>query len=479
MKIEFLEEPELEFGVGRHVDIKFGLMNYGPADYASSFAPKNIKIGLVGTTQTVEGLCTWFERCRAEIPAKPSSLPHLFPKFPGFNADNGFRSELVFDSQLQRTIPQREFVRLQTKKNSNDVVAQAVTLFLSEIEYLAENPNIDVLLCAPPMELLEAMAREEFAYKEEDEDPEAAALDFHDMLKAKAMHLSKPMQIVLPMTYDNTKRLKQKLHSDRVRQLQDEATRAWNIHTALYYKAGGTPWRLIRDPSELTVCHVGISFYKTLDGKSLMTSMAQVFNERGDGVIVRGGVVRVSKEDRQPHLNADDAQSLLDSALKTYRLEHKTLPARIVLHKTSTYNDDEIEGFSAATDKHQIEMAEFVSLTKSGPKLFRAGAYPALRGTLLNLDEKTHILYTRGSVDFFSTYPGMYVPTPLKIRCESVEQTPRFIASEMLALSKMNWNNTQFDGGQPITIRASHKVGHILRYVEENDRVQSRFSYYM
>ena len=28
------------------------------------------------------------------------------------------------------------------------------------------------------------------------------------------------------------------------RPLQDEATRAWNFHTALYYKAGGTPWRL-------------------------------------------------------------------------------------------------------------------------------------------------------------------------------------------------------------------------------------------
>jgi hypothetical protein len=31
------------------------------------------------------------------------------------------------------------------------------------------------------------------------------------------------------------------------RPLQDEATRAWNIFSALYYKAGGTPWRLVRD----------------------------------------------------------------------------------------------------------------------------------------------------------------------------------------------------------------------------------------
>ncbi len=481
MKIDFIPEPELEFGVGRHIDIKFGLMNYGPADYASALAPKAIKLGMVGTTQTLEGLCTWFEHCRGEIPAKQSRQPYLFPKFPGFNPEVGFRSELVLDSQLQRTIPQREFVSLKASRSPNEVVAQAVELFLSEVEYLSENPNVDVLLCAPPIELLAAMVIEKPENTQDDdgEEIESSTLDFHDMLKAKAMGLSKPMQIVLPMTYDNTKRQQQKLRPDRVRQLQDEATRAWNIHTALYYKAGGTPWRLIRDSSDLTVCHAGISFYKSLDGSRLMTSMAQVFNERGDGVIVRGGVVRVSKEDRQPHLTAIDAQNLLDSALKTYRLEHRTLPARIVLHKTSAYNEEEIEGFSAATQLHQIEMAEFVSLTRSNSKLFRTGAYPPLRGTFLSLDGMAHVLYTRGGVDFFSTYPGMYVPTPLKFRCDLVEQTPRFIASEMLALSKMNWNNTQFDGGEPITTRAAHKVGHILRYVELDGKVQSRYSYYM
>ena len=110
MKIDFLPEPELELGLGRHIDIRFGLMNYGPADFASSLAPKNIKLGMVGTTQTLEGVCTWFEHCRSEIPAKQSRQPYLFPKFPGFNLDGGFRSELVLDSQLQRTIPQREFL---------------------------------------------------------------------------------------------------------------------------------------------------------------------------------------------------------------------------------------------------------------------------------------------------------------------------------------------------------------------------------
>jgi hypothetical protein len=30
MNLSYLEEPNLEFGAGRHVDIRFGIMNYGP-----------------------------------------------------------------------------------------------------------------------------------------------------------------------------------------------------------------------------------------------------------------------------------------------------------------------------------------------------------------------------------------------------------------------------------------------------------------
>lgn len=91
-----------------------------------------------------------------------------------------------------------------------------------------------------------------------------AAQDFHDLLKARAMQVPsiKPIQIVLPMTYSENARRKQKRKKNVVRELQDPATRAWNFHTAIYYKAGGSPWRLIRDEADLTCCFVGISFYK-------------------------------------------------------------------------------------------------------------------------------------------------------------------------------------------------------------------------
>ena len=151
-------------------------------------------------------------------------------------------------------------------------------------------------------------------------------LILHDYLKAKAMRFKKPAQIIRPGTYDERKRLKRRHPSGDARQLQDEATRAWNLYTALYYKAGGAPWRLLRRPSEFDTCYVGISFYKTIDQTKLLTSTAQVFNERGEGVIVRGGPAKLSKDDKQIHLSFDDAYSLLTNSLNNHRTEHKNFP---------------------------------------------------------------------------------------------------------------------------------------------------------
>jgi hypothetical protein len=64
-------------------------------------------------------------------------------------------------------------------------------------------------------------------------------------------------------------------------------------------------------------------------------------------------------------------------------------------------------------------------------------------------------------------------------RCDSVGKTPKFLAQEILALTKMNWNNTQFDGGDPITMHASEQVGAILKYINKDDPVETSYKFYM
>jgi hypothetical protein len=292
------------------------------------------------------------------------------------------------------------------------------------------------------------------------------------------MHVRVPLQLVLPSLWDPSKARKVK-RSGLARALQDEATRAWNIHCALYYKAGGTPWRLKRLSTALNTCFVGISFYRSLDHFNLSTSIAQVFNERGEGVVIRGSVATVSKDDLQPHLGEEDAFQLLKEALRLYKREHQNLPARLVVHKTSSYSEAERTGFEQAVAEAEISTHDLLHLRPSDVRLYRDGVYPPLRGTTLELEGDEFIMYTKGSVPFFQTYPGLYIPRPLDVRVVSSEQTVRFLAHEILALTKLNWNTTQFDGGDPVTIQASRMVGQVLRFCGDDQIIAPRYGFYM
>ena len=182
---------------------------------------------------------------------------------------------------------------------------------------------------------------------------------------------------------------------------------------------------------------------------------------------------------RQPHLSEEDARTLLKNAVQVYRIEHRTSPARLVVHKTSKLTAGEERGFQSAAEEHQIDVVELVSVRRSFSRLFREGTYPPLRGTFVSLQESTGLLYLRGSVQFFETYPGMYVPRPLEFSVDRSETPLEQLGREMLSLSKLNWNNTQFDGGEPIALRAARRVGDILKCVPEGGIVQPSFRFYM
>lgn len=472
MKVDFLEEPELEFGAGRHIDSRFGLINYGPLDIQEEIAPKKIEIGIAGTREDIDRTVQWLERCRTPIAAKKSSHPNLAPSFPGFRVDAAFFSTLTLDASLQREIPARHFEALKAKRDSALLVRESVKLFAEAFKYLSDHTAAKVLVCAVPQQLVELL--------NPDARPDASVPpDFHDLLKAETLRC-KPLQMMLPSTADPTRARKLKIR-DEVKTVQDDATRAWNLHTALYYKAHGRPWRLPRVSSALKTCFVGISFYRSLDRTTVMVSMAQVFDERGEGVVVRGGKVNLPKNDRTPHLAEDAASALLTDALRRYRGVHKHAPARIVIHKTSRFNSAELAGFRTGAREEKVDLLDFVSLSEeTDQRLFRYGRYPPLRGTVLALDSRDHLLYTRGSVEFFETYPGQYVPRPLLFRCEDIEESPSNLARELLGLTKMDWNRARFDGHAPLTIEAARRVGRILRYVpEEQTDIADSYSHYM
>lgn len=483
MRATFIEEPLLEFaGGGRHIDPRHGVWDYGPADIKDP-TPRVVKVAIVGAQESIDGIQAWLDRCSLGIGAmKDTHLTRLYVPFPGFDINHGFRSTINFTPRLTRPIPKRHLDALDGL-HPKQAVARAVELYDTELQVLHDEPACDVVIVCRPDNLNDAALSK--APKLDEAEPDGSrtdgktapfVADFHALLKARSLKYKQPIQIVRRNTWDP--KFKDP-RTGRSGANQDEATRAWNLHTALYYKNGGVPWRLPRDPSDLTSCFIGIAFHKTADA-NLHTSVAQIYNQRGDGIIVRGGPATISKEDRQPHLGEEDAQNLLETALQRYRAEHRNSPARIVLHKASNYTSEERAGFNQAANSERLEVLELLWLTNSDPlRLYRRGVQPPLRGTFLTLGDNRHLLYTAGAVPFYQTYPGHYVPQPLGIRTVATESSPEQLAAEVLALTKMNWNNTLLGERDPITLRTARTVGNILRHHGTDAAVSGRYAHYM
>lgn len=479
MHATVLDEPELEFGAGgRHIDPRFGIATFGPVDAGTDSAPSRIRIGIVAPQPAVEGIRSWLQRAREPINAKPPRYPGqatLFPGFPGFDQDHTFESVLALEERNMRSIPNAAIESLATMDLASATTA-AVEAYIEEIRWLSETNQCDVIICARPPELDVAAGGAPSAPMRRGQ-PRPIKPDFHDQLKAAALATAPPLQIIRPETWDERYKAPPGVEAKRV---QDPATRAWNLHTALYLKAGGAPWRLIRSFSDAHSCFLGVSFFKSADNTAMNTSVAQMFNERGEGVVVRGGPAPLTKDDKRPYLPEDKAYELMTSSLAAYRAEHGNFPARLVIHKSSRFANSEKAGFAAAAEAHHIGQLELIWVhDRDTLRAFRPRAHPPLRGTLIAAGRDRHVLYTKGSVDFYQVYPGMYVPDPISIRPVEMHHRPEQLAEEMLALTKLNWNHSQLDGRLPITLRAARKVGDVMRHVPEGGSVARRYHFYM
>ena len=105
-------------------------------------------------------------------------------------------------------------------------------------------------------------------------------------------------------------------------------------------------------------------------------------------------------------------------------------------------------------------MADLLWIQESSPiAVFRDGNYPVLRGTFIDLNGKG-LLYTRGSVPYYGTYPGLRVPRPLLlVPHDNTDSAILTLAKDVLALTKVNWNTTQFDQKLPAPIKAARGLG--------------------
>jgi len=475
MEFVYIPEPLLDFANGDHICPRAGIAEHSTYDANNQPRRDNIYLGAIGTNKNIESLKLWLNKIISPVSPKLSNQPNLFPGFVGFNKESGFKSEFVLgDNNLKPLLSKEENQILQITEPIKRI-EEAVKLYGEKIKFLAQNRTLEVIICIIPDKLFSKLSTQRSDEEDQAEDHlDDIETNFRRMLKAEVMKYSNiPVQIVRENTL--------KGNPDGTGSTQDDATTAWNLCTALYYKSSNNtiPWKLKSDHNKPLTCYVGISFYRSRDRTIVYSSLAQIFDEMGRNVILRGTPVKTDKDDRKPYLDTTQAYELLNSAVNEYRIAMNTNPARLVIHKTSHFSKEEAEGFNGVSEDLRIQLVDLVSINDSNIRLFRRSSYPPYRGSMINLDSQKSLLYTRGSVPFFQTYPGKYIPQPLEIQAFQSESSSNQICEEILALTKMNWNNTQFDRKYPVTIECARNVGKIIKYLNPNDTPQASYRFYM
>jgi hypothetical protein len=297
-----------------------------------------------------------------------------------------------------------------------------------------------------------------------DPDPETLLVrDFRRTLKARAMTARLPIQIATESFWIDSQRN------------EDPATRAWNASVALYYKAGGVPWRV--RPRIDGSCFVGISFHhlRTTHRDVVYSSLAQAFSSEGDGFALRGDALPWESTSRQTRLAREHAQDLATRVLLAYRDRAGRDPLRVVVHKTSRFTDDERAGLAAALD--MVPVLELVTLRSSQIRLLRRGTYPPHRGTYCTIGNTSH-LFTCGYISDYRTYPGPHIPVPIEIVSDTKTE-PAGTAQDVLALTKMNWNSAKSFMAFPITLNFAQRVGGIMSEVPPDLDPHPSLRFYM
>jgi hypothetical protein len=515
----YLPEPLLLFGDGRREpDPKSGLALHKPYDLRTIGRRDTIRLGVVGNGAMIFAVEKWLERSRGlvlpirqkrekgKVVPKPMDSV-AYPPFPGLA--EAFETDVVIGDNMTATLTNVEIDAILALEFFEQRVTRLVQVVASKLTVLAEGMHRpDVIIIALPTEvraactipahhktrsktkrtlahaLKETLEREKaegqstlfdisteesaqianIAEAEREAEKELGV--FHHGLKVAAMQLDIPVQLTWQSALEGSTTV------------EDDATRAWNFWTGVYYKAGGIPWRV--SGLEPGTCYVGFAFYRDRKDGTLRTSIAQAFTDRAEGIVLRSEpfVWREQERSRTPHMPKELTSSLLTSVIGAYKGVHDQAPNRIVVHKWQRYSDEEKAGLIEAITAARIHAYDLVAFGDRDIRFFRCGAEPVIRGTMITLPDTT-LLYTRGFVPYVSEYSGMRVPRPLELVEHHGSSSKKKVCEEILALTKMDWNSAVFAQKEPITTAFSHDVGEILAEVPMGVQPKTLYRFYM
>jgi hypothetical protein len=304
----------------------------------------------------------------------------------------------------------------------------------------------------------------------------APGFDAHDMLKAIGANQGIPTQVI----------------NDRVFMFRYKASLAWRLSIALYVKAGGIPWKLapLSGVPDNTA-YIGLAYALRGDPKEAqyVTCCSQVFDADGGGMQfvafeARDPVEDVEEARRNPFLSRTDMRSVLARSLNLYQSRNGgLLPRRLVVHKTTAFKPEEMEGamdaLSAIQEVECVEVSGYagwrgVWLQKSrnpaSQRKSEPDGYPVPRGVMLQRSGNSALVWVAGNSPSAASRGDYYqggksIPRPINLVRHAGVGPVELTALETLALTKMDWNNDALYDPVPVTIRYSQRLARTIANV--------------
>ena len=450
-----LDEPLLSFAPqDAQVEIHplRGLVKFGPFSKGSfSGYTQKIRIANVGPasafTRRGELMKELFGR------HEPRDRKDYVPHYPGFQ--NLFHVELASAPKEAHVKWPEAIGQLPGDGTPEEKLFAAMNAALARLDNIRE--TFDVVLVHFPDSWAVATRTRFF--------------DAHDVLKALGAKYNIPTQVL----------------NDRAFTFDFRASIAWRLAIALYVKAGGIPWKLagMRGVPDDTA-YIGLAYALRGDPQNahFVTCCSQVFDKDGGGMQfvafeARDPVADPLEARRNPFLGRADMRAVLARSMDLYQKRNGgQLPRRLVIHKTTGFKQEELDGaFDALTGIPEVECIEvgahntwrgvwLLDSKKDSPKTVPS-MFPVPRGTVVVRSGTSALLWAAGNAPGVSTRGDYFqgsksIPKPLVLTRHAGRGPLETVAHETLALTKMDWNNDALYDPVPVSIRYSQRLARTI-----------------
>lgn len=256
----------------------------------------------------------------------------------------------------------------------------------------------------------------------------------------------------------------------------------WWLSLALYVKSMRTPWVLDVPDSHTAFVGLGYSIDRNSErGRHVVLGCSHIYNSRGEGLQYR--LTRVEDpvfRGRNPFLSREDARRVGETIRQLFYEAKMRLPGRVVLHKRTPFRREErdglLEGLGGIDEVDMLEInvdpaLRYVSsIAKPGGR-FDEDNYPVDRGSVVRLDGHTALLWVHGVATALDARLRYYqgkrrIPAPLVLRRHAGRSDLSLTCSEILGLSKMNFNTFDLYTRLPATVESSGQIARIGSLLE-------------